>query len=91
MEYVAEEEVKATCTESGWTALIKCAKCESILQEQKEIPKADHKEVIDESKEASCTETGKPEGSHYETCGEILKRADEIPALGHKRMQQTKN
>lgn len=86
MEYVAEEEVKATCMESGWTALIKCAKCESVLQEQKEIPKADHKEVLDKAVAPTCTESGKTTGKHCETCGEVLEAQTEIPATGHKEV-----
>lgn len=85
MEYVAEE-VKATCMESGWTALIKCAKCESVLQEQKEIPKADHKEVLDKAVAPTCTESGKTTGKHCETCGEVLEAQTEIPATGHKEV-----
>lgn len=86
MEYVAEEEVKATCMESGWTALIKCAKCESVLQEQKEIPKADHKEVLDKAVAPTSTESGKTTGKHCETCGEVLEAQTEIPATGHKEV-----
>ena len=86
MEYVAEEEVKATCMESGWTALIKCAKCESVLQEQKEIPKADHKEVLDKAVAPTCTESGKTTGKHCETCGEVLEAQTEIPATEHKEV-----
>lgn len=80
---MAEKEEPATCTKPGKTALIKCAKCETVLQEQREIPKADHKEVLDEGKEPTCTEPGLTAGSHCETCGAVLKTQEVIPATGH--------
>ena len=81
-QYVAEEAVEATCTEAGYTALIKCSVCEEVLQEQEEIP-AGHKEAVDKAVEPTCTEPGKTEGSHCEVCKTIIKPQEVIPATGH--------
>ena len=81
-QYVAEEAVEATCTEAGYTALIKCSVCEEVLQEQEEIP-AGHKEAVDKAVEPTCTEPGKTEGSHCEVCKAIIKPQEVIPATGH--------
>ena len=84
-QYVAEEAVEATCTEAGYTALIKCSVCEEVLQEQEEIP-AGHKEAVDKAVEPTCTEPGKTEGSHCEVCKAIIKPQEVIPANGHKEV-----
>lgn len=67
--------------------MIKCSKCNAVLQEQEEIPPYNHKEVIiDEAIEASCTEYGKTAGSHCAICDQILIPQEIIPKLDHKEV-----
>ena len=80
---VLDEEVEATCTETGLTAGSRCDVCGYELVEQEIIPALGHKEVIDKAVEATCTETGLTEGKHCRVCEEVLMAQETVEAKGH--------
>ncbi len=76
---------EATCTEPGIKTYI-CSGCNVVYAD--EIPKSDHKEVIDQAVEPTETEDGKTEGSHCSVCNKVIKPQEVIPATGHKHSYQ---
>ena len=70
---------KATCTEDGATAAIKCGICNEILEDSKVIPALGHEEVIINGKPATDTETGLSDGKKCNRCGEILEEQIRLP------------
>ena len=88
IEKLAHVEVKipaiqASCLRSGLTEGLKCGTCDEIIVEQKFVPAAGHKVVIDESVPATCLEKGKTEGSHCSVCEVVFVMQESVPALGH--------
>ena len=73
--------VDATCTDTGFTAGVKCSVCNEILTAQTVVDALGHDEVVHEAKAPTCTEIG---WDAYATCS----RCDyttyvEKAALGH--------
>jgi len=82
-DYVADEAVEPTCTETGLTAGEHCSRCGDISIPQGIIAALGHDEVIDAAVAPTCTETGLTEGSHCSVCEETLIAQDVVDALGH--------
>ena len=64
-EYVVDDKINPTCTETGKTEGKHCKKCGYVKKEQVEIPASGHKMTKTEAKTATCTEDG---NKAYWTC-----------------------
>ncbi len=82
-EYVIDEAVEPTCTETGLTAGQHCGSCGEVFTSQEIVLALGHKEVIDPAVEATCAAAGKTEGKHCSRCNEVLVAQEEIGALAH--------
>ena len=80
---ITVEEVKATCTKSGWTDYTKCSVCDTITSEVKEIAALGHNEIKLQAVAATCTTSGLTEGVQCERCKELIVEQTEIAPLGH--------
>ena len=80
---VTDEEMPATCLQTGRSAGSHCSRCGITLEEQTIIPALGHEKVTDEGTPATCLQTGRSAGSHCGRCGITLEEKTIIPALGH--------
>jgi len=81
-ELSSVEAKEPTCTESGWAAYDRCAKC-GAAEVIVEMPALGHAHVDDEAVPATCTESGLTAGYHCERCTEYFKAQEVVLALGH--------
>ena len=81
--WVATDEVPATCTTDGKMSCIYCPTCGCIRQDPNVIPALGHIIVDDDAIMPTCTETGLTAGSHCSRCGEAIVPQGVIAAKGH--------
>ena len=79
---VTDAAVDPTCTATGLTAGSHCARCDTVLEAQEELPSLGHDygEYV-ETTAPTCTEAG-IETAECSRCGDTKTQA--IPATGHK-------
>lgn len=81
---VVDEEVSATCTESGLSAGSHCAVCGKQIVLQKVIDARGHIQIIDEAISATCTESGLTEGMHCKVCDYVSVAQEKVPMKEHE-------
>ncbi len=80
-DWITDEAVAPTCTETGLTEGKHCSRCPAKVA-QEVVPALDHDWVKDEAVAPTCAETGLTEGKHCSRCP--AKVAQEVvPALDH--------
>ncbi len=80
---------EATCQETGLTEGSWCPVCETVFEEQKEIPTAPHTEEIVYGHEAGCETEGLSDGVWCSTCQTILKSQETLSPLGHQEVEMS--
>ena len=75
----------ATCTKPGLTSGSHCLYCNTVLEEQKEIPASGHLDVRVSKKEqaATCTKDGWTSQKICNNCKQIVQESEIIKAKGH--------
>ena len=75
----------ATCTKPGLTSGSHCLYCNTVLEEQKEIPASGHLDVRVSKKEqaATCTQDGWTSQKICNNCKQIVQESEIIKAKGH--------
>ena len=82
-EKTAYEEVKANCTNVGYTGGFYCTACEAVLEERTELPvNGEHVSVPYEEVEANCGFVGYTGGTYCSVCETTLTERTEIPVQG---------
>lgn len=80
---ITDQEVSATCTETGLTEGSYCSECGDIILAQRLIPAKGHTAVVDEALAPTCTEDGLTEGSHCSECGIIITAQEAVQKFDH--------
>lgn len=81
---VIDEAVIPTCETTGKTEGSHCSVCNTVLEEQINIPATGHTEERDAAVVPTCETAGKTEGSHCSVCNKVIKAQITISATGHK-------
>jgi len=81
---VIDEEVPATCTESGLTEGSHCSECGKVLIEQVVIEAKGHNVVDDDEVQPTCSSNGMTKGSHCSVCNEVFEKQELIDKTEHE-------
>ncbi|MBO5363293.1 MAG: leucine-rich repeat protein, partial [Clostridia bacterium] len=77
----------ATCQETGLTEGSWCPVCQTVFEEQKEIPTVPHTEEVLFGYEAGCESEGLSDGVWCTTCKTTLKKQEPLSPLGHNEVE----
>ncbi len=80
--------VGATCTTSGFTDGITCARCDKTIQMPTIINAYGHTELVTKGVEATCTTSGMSDYIECSVCNTVLQTATIIEALGHDMINE---
>lgn len=81
---VVDEEVKATCLESGLTEGSHCSVCDEVLVTQNVVDALGHAEEKMPAVEATCIQEGLTEGVKCSRCEVVLVEQESIEQTEHK-------
>lgn len=81
--FVTIPDVKATCTENGYTTYDVCYDCGFSMSEPTVIPATGHNIYTRPEEPASCTSEGRTEWASCTKCGIVTKEKEVIPKLAH--------
>lgn len=71
--------VEATCAKPGLTGGKKCSVCNTVTEQQKEVPQKEHTKETMPAKAATCMDTGLTEGVRCSVCSAVLVAQQVVP------------
>ena len=80
--------ISATCTTTGLTDGITCARCDKTIQTPTIINAYGHTELITKGVEATCTTSGMSDYIECSVCNTVLQTATIIESLGHDMINE---
>ena len=80
---IHQNTVPATCINTGLSSGSYCPDCDTVFQEQTELPLVNHTWVTDAAVSATCVRDGLTQGLHCSVCLLVKVKQEVIPKVSH--------